>query len=223
MAVSSFGEMNLNSRKKNARVYYMSAQDYEIAPTIRRETREVWMPVPKDKLVVMADYYGMSVRNPADDPDKFRVAYFVWGDYPYKKGNIIEGEDKTMAGFGKPDEVRYDEGANVRDAFLLTDTFELAQAGAARTASGDVVKGNLRGFLGKEDPRAVVAAELIDFVHSLSDMDEESVSEYVTASRIAEVLDVSEQKIGREMQKCYPGVQRVRYKGYRTVGQSGPY
>ena len=217
VAVSSFAEMNLNSRKQNARVYYMSAQDYEIAPAIRRETREVWMPVPKDKLTIVADYYGMKHLAPANDPDNFRIAYFVWTGYPYKKGNIIEGQDKTMAGFGPPDEVRYDEGDQVRDAFLLTDTFELAMAGAARTASSDNVKAQLRSFLGKEDPRDVVAAQLVDWVRQLSDMDEESVPEYVTASQIAEDLDVSEQKIGSEMRKCYPGVQRVPYKGYRTT------
>ena len=80
----------------------MSAQDWEIAPGIRREAKEVWMPVPKDKLQVQNDQHGVKSRNPADDPDKFRVAWYVWGDFPYRKGNIIEGKDKTADGFGPP-------------------------------------------------------------------------------------------------------------------------
>ena len=58
LAVSTFGEMLLNCPKQNAKVINMSAQDWEIAPAIQRETREVWMPVPKDKLKRTADEYG---------------------------------------------------------------------------------------------------------------------------------------------------------------------
>ena len=53
VSVSSFVEMNLkNTRKRNCVVVYMSAQDWEISASIRRNCREVWMPVPKDDLDV---------------------------------------------------------------------------------------------------------------------------------------------------------------------------
>ena len=215
VAVASFAEMNLNSRKQNAKVFYMSAQDWEIAPAIRRETRQVWLPVPKDKLQVVGDYYGVKPRLPAENPDNFRVAWFVWNDYPYRKGNIIEGKDKTADGFGPPDEIWYDEADDVRDAFLLTDTFELAQAGAARTASADTVKANLRGFLGKEDPSTLAPARLIEWVQELGDLQEEA-PEYVTAGQIGEDLGVTEQKVGREIRKCYPSVRAKPGRGYLT-------
>ena len=215
VAVASWAEMCLNSRKVSAKVLYMSAQDWEIAPAIRRETRQVWMPVPKDKLQVVGDYYGVKPRNPAENPDNFRVAWFVWTDYPYRKGNIIEGKDKTADGFGPPDEIWYDEADDVRDAFLLTDTFELAQAGAARTADADTVKANLREFLGKDDPSTLAPARLIEWVQELGDLQEEAL-EYVTAAQIAGDLGVSEQKIGLEMRMCYPTVRARSGRGYQT-------
>ena len=52
VAISSFSEMNLNTRKQNTVVVYMSAKDWEIAPSIRRSCKEVWMPVPKEDLHV---------------------------------------------------------------------------------------------------------------------------------------------------------------------------
>ena len=54
VAVSSFAESNLNTRKKNCIMVYMSAHDWEIAPAIRRNCKEVWMPVGKDDLEVEA-------------------------------------------------------------------------------------------------------------------------------------------------------------------------
>ena len=41
VAVSSFSEMNLNTRKQNSIVVCMSAQDWEIAPSIRRSCSRV--------------------------------------------------------------------------------------------------------------------------------------------------------------------------------------
>ena len=43
VAVSTFSDMSLNTRKQNAFVIYMSAQDWEIATSIRHNCKEVWM------------------------------------------------------------------------------------------------------------------------------------------------------------------------------------
>ena len=56
----------------------MSAQDWEIAPAIRRETRQAGMPVPKEKLTIDGEYEGITLRNPAEDPDTCRIAWFAW-------------------------------------------------------------------------------------------------------------------------------------------------
>ncbi len=41
IAVTSSTEMNPNVRKQNGIVVYMSAQDWQIAPSIRRDCKEV--------------------------------------------------------------------------------------------------------------------------------------------------------------------------------------
>ena len=46
------------------------------------------------------------------------------------KDDPIEGK-VADEGFGPPTYTMFDEGENVRNAFLLNDTFELAAAGAA--------------------------------------------------------------------------------------------
>ena len=103
VSVSSFVEMNLkNTRKRNCVVVYMSAQDWEISASIRRNCREVWMPVPKDDLDVADSGHGGSGR-PAENPDNFRLAWHVWDDYPYRKANLIEGPNPDdKGGFGPP-------------------------------------------------------------------------------------------------------------------------
>ena len=118
--------MNLNIRKQNCVVIYMSAQDWQIASTIRVDCKEVWMPVPKADFDVEVSVVprGKRVR-PENNPDNFRLAWHVWEDYPYKKANLIEGPGEAGErgqGFGDPAYTKYDEGGVVRRAFLLNDT-----------------------------------------------------------------------------------------------------
>ena len=76
---------------------YMSAHDWEIAPAIRRNCREVWMPVSGDDLEIEAVSSTKGSRVlPANNPDNFRMAWHVWGDYPYRKANLIEGESYRL-------------------------------------------------------------------------------------------------------------------------------
>ena len=55
----------------------MSAQDWEIAPAIRRETRQVGIRVPREKLTVDGEYAGIALRNLAENPDTCRIAWFA--------------------------------------------------------------------------------------------------------------------------------------------------
>ena len=48
-------EINLIFRKQASVVFYVSAQDWMIAPSIRRDCKEVWMPVSKNALEVEDD------------------------------------------------------------------------------------------------------------------------------------------------------------------------
>ena len=51
-AASSCGEMTTTASSETAKVFSLSAQDWEFAPAIRRETRQAGMPVPKEKLTI---------------------------------------------------------------------------------------------------------------------------------------------------------------------------
>ena len=145
VSVSTFSEMNLNTRKNGCFVIYMTAHDWEMAASIRQHCKEVWKPLPGD--LVTVEHPGATGRlHPATDPDNFTVAWDVWSDHPYQKGDLIEGKQEED-GFGPPDATMYDEGDAVRNAYLLNDTFELAKVGLATTADRDVTKGALERFL----------------------------------------------------------------------------
>ncbi len=225
VAVSSFNEMNLNTRKRNCVVIYMSAHDWEIAPSIRRNCKEVWMPVPKNDLNV--DDARHDARHDtgtrlvvANNPDNFRLAYHVWDDYPYRKANLIEGRNADDGdGFGPPAYTMFDEGDNVRNAFLLNDTFELAGVGSATLADRDVVKQQLAAFQegsgpirnghGRDDARV---EKLLMF---LEEHEDNNPPDFFKAADIARAVGVSSAVAGKLIQEVIP-VRPVRNKGYPT-------
>ena len=223
VAVSSFNEMNLNTRKRNSIVIYMSAHDWEIAGSIRRNCKEVWMPVPKEDLDVedtLSDTGGRL--NPANNPDNFRLAYHVWDDYPYRKANIIEGKDADKGeGFGPPTHTMYDEGENVRQAFLLNDTFELAAAGSATLANRDVVKSQLAAFqrgkgparngAGHGQPDDDRSARVLMFLQE----QEADPPPFFRAGDIARATGLSSPIAGKVLQELVP-VTPIQRKGYPT-------
>ena len=223
VAVSSFNEMNLNTRKRNSIVIYMSAHDWEIAPSIRRNCKEVWMPVPKEDLDIDDGRDEMGSRLvPANNPDNFRLAYHVWDDYPYRKANLIEGKDADNGdGFGPPSYTMYDEGDNVRNAYLLNDTFELAAAGAATIADRDVVKDNLTAFAKGSGPVGRLAAsngqadvrqlKLLEFLAEYED----NPPEFFKAADIGRALGVDPAVAGKLLQSLI-SVSQVQRKGYPT-------
>ena len=218
VSVSTFNEMNLNTRKRNSIVVYMSAQDWEIAGSIRRNCREVWMPVPKDDIDANAVVSPTGKRiADANNPDNFRLAWHVWDDYPYRKANIIEGK-VADEGFGPPTYTMFDEGENVRNAFLLNDTFELAAAGAATISDRDVVKDQLRAFRagtgpirrngGAADPRWVKL--LTFFEQHVYDP-----PEYFTASEIGRAIGLDASPAARYL-RSQIDVASVQGKGYSS-------
>ena len=226
VAVASFSEMNLNTRKANCLVIYMTAHDWELAASIRRECKEVWMPVSKDDLEV-EDSTPVGRVEPARNPDNFRVAWHVWGDYPYQKANLITGPDPSdKRGFGAPTHTMFDEGEGVRNAFLLNDTFELAKAGAATMASRDVVKGQLADFHQGRGPKSgngnsgsadarhqQLVEKLLLF---LQEQEEQGPVEFFSAGTLARALGIGSGQTGRFLQELLP-INSVRGKGYRSA------
>ena len=232
IAVSSFGEMNLNVRKQNCIVLYVSAQDWQIAPTIRRDCKEVWMPVKSDELEIV-DAATSRRLVPGNDPNNFRMAWHVWDDYPYRKANLIEGPDPAAQnGFGPPAYTMYDDGKNVRRAYLLNDTFELAQAGAATTADREIVKDELRAFQagsgpsgaytgstntnGSEDPATARDKALAERLMAYFLFHEDDPPEYFWPGDIAKHMGLKPGHTGSLVQ-TYTGARLIRNYGYPSA------
>ena len=227
VSISTFAEMNLNTRKQGCFVIYMTAHDWEMAATIRQHTKEVWKPLPSS-LVTVEEAGGYGNLRPADNPDNFTLAYDIWGDSPYQKRDLIEGKQEEE-GFGPPDYTMYDEGENVRKAYLLNDTFELAKVGAATTSNRDVVKEALERFLA-QNSKANLGVD-IDTATNLAMSHTESklagVVEffmgemdaggklYYKAADLARHLRISAQEAGNLIQRAFP-VAPERNKGYRA-------
>ena len=213
VAISIFGEQLLNTRKQNVKGIFITAQDYALAKRIRQEIFEVWMPVPKDKIHIVGASYGVRPLLPAADPSKFQTAWLVWTDFPYRRNNLIEGDEGRGAGnFGPPSFILYQDGDPMRDAYLLTDTFELARAGSGRVADKDVIKDATRRQLGINDPADEAMAGLLDYILGLEGRTD--FGAYVTATEIAESLNVANEKVGLDLRKLFPSIRPKRGHGY---------
>ena len=220
VAVTTMVEIGLNIRKQLCHLILISAQDWAIASAVRRDCKEVWMPIPKDQFIVEADGgASASVRvEPANDVNNFRSGYYIWDDFPYKKTDLILGPENAKDGFGPPTHVIYCEGEEVRKAFLLNDSFELAMAGAATLADKDVIKENLAQFharlLGGEVNGSAAAGRdeatlLLDFLDSNEGGD---LPEYMTAAQLGSVMGVGGAVAGGIVQEWFH-VDRAK-KGY---------
>ena len=234
VSVDSFVQNNLNVRKLNILIIYVSAQDTEISASIRRDCREVWMPLGGDQMEVETAGDRLVISNdgtvkesdrpahsnPANDTENFHLAWHVWDDYPYKRSNIIEGPDKSKDGFGAPAHTTYAGGEEVRRAFLLTDSFELAQSGAARNADPDEVKAESQKFLdenfGSEKVTAGLYQEhgpaLLQYIDSRRR--EKNPPKYFQAPDIGAALGVTAVKAGLILRHYFRDVEKVQRYGY---------
>ena len=216
VSVATFTEMNLNSRKKNVYLMYATAQDWELAASVRRGCKEVWRPLPKDRMIILNDEDGddwsAEKRPPHSDPDNFRLAWDVWDGFPYRKADIIDGKDDDK-GFGDPTVTMYDEGENVRMAYLLNDSFALAEAGGATISDREIVKDNLRKLWGRNNPadtQAGLALEYILELHSSGNF-----GEYITPAEIAGQLGTAAGNASQVLGRL-TNLSPVRGKGYKT-------
>ena len=236
VAVSSFSQMNLNVRKKNCKVIYMSAQDRHIAYSIREQCREMWLPLSKEQIVIENESLAERARyqrtSPAENPDNFRMACAIWSDYPYRRANIYEDAEKRD-GFGRPSKFWYERDLEmVRYAMLLNDTFELAAVGAARMARRNEVKANLQASLegrgprngaapepavrggGSRDPHGAAKRSILEYFVDLRHSGD--VPAHIRAGHLASELGLSQNKVGTSISELFdvPNVQR---KGYPTA------
>ena len=216
VSVATFVEMNLNSRKKNVMLIYMTAQDWELAAGVRRGCKEVWRPKPKDRMVVLHDEdadWSAEQRKPHSNPDNFMLAWDVWDDFPYRKSDIIDGKDDDK-GFGEPTATYFDEGDNVRRAFLLNDSFALAEAGGATISDREVVKDNLRALWGREKPGDTQTGQTLEYIIRLQESG--TAGEYISAAEVAGQLGTAPGNASQILGRL-TSLSPVRGKGYLTA------
>ena len=219
VAVSTASSMNLNTRKRLAKAIYTTAHHKDVSYGILEECQEVWKPVPKADMGIVGKPERTGARPPAMDPENFRFAYYIWGDFPFKKADLTEGKptDDKYQGLGLPDEVYFDQGEAVRDAFLMTDTFELAMVGAARAADIDVIKEDTSRILAGRNPKSggmpedKQQAQLTTLINFF--LLDPNPPDHYRPGAIASRLDVDSRVAGSFMQRHFdvPNVQR---KGY---------
>ena len=236
VAISTFNEMSLNTRKQLAEVFLCGARDWDVAASVRRGCREVWRPVDRDSLQFDRREYPddrlvQSAEEPANDPDNFILAWDVWTDFPYEKQDLIDGH-ADAEGFGPPDYTVIAEGEEVRNAYLLNDSFQLAHAGAATIASRDDVKDFLTKYhemlatLGygpdEANPGAVRAAleagpsladQVFDVVADLRD--EDWGNKFIKPKDIARRIGSTPQKVNEVLSNVMRGLEYTDH-GYRT-------
>ena len=114
-------------RKAETRVYIPTAMMIMLAPTIRRSCSEIWRPI---KLTV--DNYCLPEEKPPphSDPANFFQLWDVWKGHPLRQQDLIDPRPKRRnGGLGRPHDRQMRQGAPVREAFKLTDSF-LRVAGA---------------------------------------------------------------------------------------------
>ena len=229
VAVQMWGEFGLNLRKQNCVVVYMTAKDHMVAHSVRRECKEVWMPIKRSDMTIekLPGYTSPADLAPRDDPDNFMMGVHVWDDYPYQKQNLIEGKDPNdKGGFGSPVRTRFYSGTRVREAYLLNDTFELAQAGAARLSDTESIKDDARAQLeGRDGVRRQSKAEKIfevrvsGLLQFLESKRYDPVIKFFTPAALGGAMGISDPgtaaRFLRDALQC-PDLELVRRHGYRA-------
>ena len=233
VAVSSFLEMGLNIRKLNIFAMFASAQPHLISGAIRNDCREVWLPVDAADVTVEDDAGAPGGRiEPANDPANFVLAWHVWDDYPYRRGSGPEE-------WGEPAYTMVAQGDEVRRAYLLNDSFELAAAGTATTADREGVKGDLESFLegriaGERLPGDTIPvagsdreqadgiegqeSRLLSFFANQEDERPDTDDDnpvFFRAGELGTVMGVAPGRAGVIMQGVVP-IEPVRRRGYRA-------
>ena len=214
VAVGAFIITSLNIRKKNIFLIIVSAQDRNVAPGVRDYCKEAWRPVE-----VVGDPNAPKKRElrDADDPDNFILAWDVWDDYPYRRNDLIDEDGKNRwEGFGDPAYTKQCSGEEVRNAFLITDSFDLADAGAAFLNDRDEVKSDLEEQRGDKSNDGYGNNEFLILSAVVGLMSQGYDDEYIDPGLIASKTKMDPGQVGRTMKTLFDGVKnRPRY-GYSS-------
>ena len=203
-AVAACQALGANIRKVNCQWDIATAQHETVHHAIKGDCVEVVRPfkiksAPRPKGVPTWD-----------DPSNFIVAWDVWEEYPFTDPEVRRyGIDARPADYwamlaGEP----------ARNAFLMTDSFQRIDAGAAILANKEVIKEDLRALRGlaARDGRADPEQAVLEVVKALSMTDWEGIG-FITPGQIAHVTGFSPTTVGRLVNQMF-GVSKYRDKGY---------
>ena len=210
VAFRVFMVASANIRKLRIKLIIISGQDRRIAGPVRDYCVEAWRPVP---LEFQRD--GSEPRNvaPANNPENFVIAWDVWDGYPYRQTDLVDADPSTgPKGFGPPACTMQADGEAVRNAFLLTDTFQLVDVQSAFLTDKDSVRDDLAGGSRSDgvqytkEQSAVLAA-----VRTLYNGGWDS--SYLRAGDIGRLAKLDPAVVGKAVGTLF-NVQNVQRKGY---------
>ena len=120
--VRAFTILCAGLRKKNCRLLMMSAMAVMVTRRIREMCSEVWRPMKPN--IELPDYGYQTTPPPHNDPSKFVFCWDVWRDFPFRGIDITSSKRGAKGGFGPPEDTYIAMGDSVRNAFMMTDSFQ---------------------------------------------------------------------------------------------------
>ena len=127
--VRNFAILCAGLRKKNCRLILMSAMASMVSRRVRDMCSEVWKPTMPH---IDTGDFGYSVRYPGhSDPKHFIFVWDIWRNFPFR-GEDLTSPKHHRRGFGPPDDTRMAMGECVRNAYLLTDSFQPVESAVAQ-------------------------------------------------------------------------------------------
>ena len=197
--VRSFTILCAGLRKKNCRLILMTAMAVMVARKIRDMCSEAWRPMRPN--VEASDFgYGGPAVPGHSNPKNFIFCWDVWRDFPFR------GEDLTSAkarkrGFGPSDDTRMVMGESVRNAFLLTDSFQPVETAVAQQHAGKAsMEQERRSNQGLSDDHRRLIAELVNRLN------ETPPPSTLNSAVLALKLGLTDAQVGRMMSGIFGDV-----------------
>ena len=201
-AVMVCESLGANIRKNNIKWDIVSAHHDAVHPAIRRRCQEVIRPF---KLRVQAPPRRGRVKQ-WDNDANFHLGWDVWEGEPFNDPEVLKhGVDAK-----DPDYWVTVHGEAARNAFCLTDSFRLVDAGAALLADKDAIKDDLRALQGGTAPETA-GHKVSVFIESVCQLDDHSG--YVSTRDLASLVGINVQSAGMAIADLY-GVAPLGNLGY---------
>ena len=206
--IRAFNSLCAGLRKKNCRLILISAMASMIGRRVRDMCSEVWRPCKPN---IEAADFGYSVEYPGhSNPRNFVFAWEVWRDFPFR-GEDLTSSRHRRRGFGPSDDTRVATGEAVRNAFLLTNSFDPVEPGVAQQYATKEAMNKYRNQAQQgltEEHRNLVA-------YLWGRCTEAAPPAHINAAAVAFQLGMNPAAVGRMMSGLFGDVDGIKTsKGY---------